>query len=326
MKSKLDRWRHALMGSAALASVLIAACGGGTQVQRFVPGRVIAFGDETSVIVDVNGDANGHKWMDNATVSSSDPTFACKLNPNWVQAVGNAYGLVFPQCNPPPDAVVAPPSRDRAAIGAKVADIAGQVDAQIAESAFTPTDLVTVMAGQNDILALYAMYPATTEAELVAAAEAAGIALGDQVNRIANAGAKVLIATTPDLGLTPFGLAEKAAHADVDRSALLSHLTARLNAEVRATIINDGRMIGLIAADEYFQIVQRTVGGGGFTNVIAAVCDPAKAPTTLDCSTLTLITGGSGIAYLWADSTHLASGGQAQLGSLAAQRAANNPF
>ena len=34
-----------------------------------------------------------------------------------------------------------------------------QVDAQIAESAFTTTDLVTVLVGQNDILAQYAQYP-----------------------------------------------------------------------------------------------------------------------------------------------------------------------
>jgi hypothetical protein len=37
---------------------------------------------------------------------------------------------------------------------------------------------------------------------LIANVEAAGEALGEQVNRLADAGAKVLISTIPDLGLT----------------------------------------------------------------------------------------------------------------------------
>ena len=68
--------------------------------------------------------------------------------------------------------------------------------------------------------------------------------LGEQVTRIATSGAKVLLSTVPDLGLTPFGLAERAANTDTDRSALLTRLTARFNAKMRATIPNDGRMIG----------------------------------------------------------------------------------
>ena len=323
MKSKLDRWRRALLYGVALASVGMASCGGGEQVQKFAPNRVIAFGDETSVIDDFKGDANGRKYTVNATVSATDATLACRINPIWVQVLARAYGLVFPQCNPPPNAVVAPVSRIRAAAGARVADIAAQIDAQIAESAFTPKDLVTVLVGQNDVLAQYAQYPGVGEPQLIANIEAAGVALGNQVNRIADASAKVLISTAPDVGLTPFAVAEKAAHTDIDRAGLLTRLTARLNASMRATIQNDGRKIGLILTDEYIHAVVRVAGGGGFTNVVAAVCVP---PSALDCTTLTLIAGGSGTAYLWADTTHLSSGGHAQLGSLALTRATNNPF
>ena len=45
-----------------------------------------------------------------------------------------------------------------------------------------------------------------------------GRVLGDQINRLANAGAKVLISTIPDLGLTPFAIAERAAHASRRRT------------------------------------------------------------------------------------------------------------
>jgi hypothetical protein len=330
MNSKTDRWRRALLGIAVAAAALVAACGGGTPVQTFTPDRLIAFGDESSVIEDFKGDANGRKYFDDATVSPTDPTLACKLNPTWVQALGNVYGFVFPQCNPGPNAVVAPTSRIRATIGARVADLSAQIDAQLAESAFTPKDLVTVLIGQNDILDQYALFDGSNEAALTAAVEAAGDALGVQVNRIANAGAKVIVSTALDLGLTPFAIAERTAHTDTDRGALLTRLTARFNASMRARIINDGRMIGLLLADEYFQSVVRVANGGGFTNVISGVCDLTKSalvpPSVLDCTSLTLVPGGSGTTYLWADSTHLSSGAQGQLGSLAAARAANNPF
>jgi len=111
-----------------------------------------------------------------------------------------------------------------------------------------------------------------------------------------------------------------------DRAALLSHLSARFNATMRATIVNDGRRIGLVLLDEYIQSVVAVVNGGGFTNVVNVVCDTTKAPTLPECTSLTLVSGGSASTWLWADTTHLSSGGQQALGSLASQRAANNPF
>lgn len=330
MKSKLDHWRRALLGGAVLASAWLASCGGGSQVVKFVPTRVIAFGDETSVIDDFQGNANGRKYSVNATVSTTDLTLACQGNPLWIQMLANAHAIVFPQCNPPLGFVVNPSGRIRAAAGAQVADIPAQIDAQVAESGFTPSDLVTVLVGANDVLAQYATYPGTGEAQLTANLEAAGTALGDQVNRIANSGAKVLISTVPDLGITPFGLAERAANTDTDRSALLSRLTVRFNATMRAEILNDGHKIGLILADEYFRSVYNLVGNGGFANVTMGVCDLTKSalvpPSILDCTPATLVPGGGATTYLWADNTHLSAGGQQSLGSLAITRAQNNPF
>jgi hypothetical protein len=92
--------RRALGAAAIAATLLIAACGGGdTETNNFRASRVVVFGDESSVIVDTNGDANGSKYSVNATVSETDPTVACALNPLWVQSVASLYGLVFPECN-----------------------------------------------------------------------------------------------------------------------------------------------------------------------------------------------------------------------------------
>ena len=332
MREPFRRARRALRGTllAVVAASALAACGGGTQVQAFKPGRVIALGDETSVLDDFKGDANARKYSVNALLSANDPSvLSCKVFPIWIQVLATFYGITFPQCNAP-DPVANPTGRIRATFNAHVADIAGQIDAQAAESAFTSTDFVTVLVGQHDILDAYAQYPTVGEAQLVADLEAAGTALGVQVNRIADTGAKVLLSTVLDQGITPFAQAEKAAHADVDRAALLQRLTARFNAALRQTIINDGRKIGLILADEYFDSVYTIVNAGGFTNVTTPVCDLTKSQlvpaSILDCSTLTLITGGSATSYVWADTIHLSAGAQAQLGALAVQRAQNNPF
>ena len=98
----------------------MAACGGsGEPTTRFHASRVIAFGDESSLIVDTRNDANGSKYSVNATVSDTDQTFVCGVNAVWSQSVAASYGLVFPQCNPPATAVAAPTSRIRAAFGAR---------------------------------------------------------------------------------------------------------------------------------------------------------------------------------------------------------------
>jgi outer membrane lipase/esterase len=232
--------------------------------------------------------------------------------------------MVFAQCNPTGAEVRA---RTLAVPGAKVADIAAQA-AQVGPLA--GRELVTVLAGAHDVLEQYARYPGVSEAQLSAELEATGAALAAQVNALADAGGKVLIATVPDLGLSPFAYAERAANTDTDRAALLSRLTLRLNAKLRANIYNDGRRIGLLLADELVQTVVRFPSSYGYVNVVAAAClSTAALPA---CNTTTLqpadgtIPAASAFSWLWADATHLSPGGHNRLGALAASRASGNPF
>ena len=323
-----DLLRRALGGVVVAAALLGAACGGDSEQNRFVATRLVAFGDESSLLVD-SGDHNARKYSVNGIVSDTDPTIACATNPIWIQAVATLYGLVFPECNPGPTPVVDPPSRIRASFGARAADLAAQIDAQQAEIPLQSGDIATVMVGANDVIAEYAQYPTLSEAELIANVEAAGAETGRQVNRISDTGAKVLLSTIVDVGVTPFGVAERAAHTDVDRAALLTRMSFRYNAAMRATIINDGRRIGLILLDEFVSLVAKFPGAGGFTNSTTGVCDLTKSaltpPSILDCTSKTFITDGSN-AYLWADDRHLGATGQSNLGALAITRAQNNPF
>jgi len=283
------------------------------------------------VIDDFQGDGNGRKYSINATVSDTDPTLDCHGNPIWIQTVAVNYGnLVFPQCNPGPTTVDNPQSRIRAQFGAMAADLSGQIDAQEADSGFQAGDLVTVLVGVNDVLAQYAQYPAVGEPTITANVEAAGAEVGNQVNRLANAGAKVIITTIPDVGYSPYALAEKTAHIDTDRQQLIIRLVARFNASLRSTIVNDGRRIGLVTMDQIVEAVATNTGLDGITNSIVGACDLNQSlltpPSILDCTSLTLIANATSTSYLWADDRHLSYGGQLALGNSALQRARSNPF
>ena len=319
MRFRTNGARRATWAAGALALALFASCGGGTQVERFVPTRLVVLGDETSVI-----NADGSKHTVNATVSATDLTLNCKANPIWVQVLANFYGFVFAQCN---SAAAAVTGVTYAGTGAKVASIAAQA-AQA--GTFIGTDLVTILAGANDIVDQYKRYPGVGEEQLAAELEGTGAALALQVNAIASAGGKVLISTVPDLGLTPYALAEKAANTDTDRAALLTRLTSRFNARLRAKIDNDGRRIGLLLGDEMVQIVVKFPANYAYANVTAAACLssaalPACTTATLQPATATTAAAGS-FSWLWADALHLSPGGHNQLGALAATRAAGNPF
>ena len=330
MRVKLSEVGRRMRAAVALsAGVLAVSCGGGQQVSPFIASRVVSFGDETSLIVDLHGDSNGSKYTVNATVSSDDSTVVCGLSPIWNQSVAASYGLVFPECNLASVAVTAPTSRIRATLNAVAADLVAQIDAQQADAPLGAGDLVTVLVGENDVIAQYLQYPVLSEVVLTANVQAAGVEAGQQVNRLANLGAKVILSTIPDVGITPFAVAERMAHADTDRAALLTRLSQSFNTALRSTISNDGRRIGLVLLDELVSSLGANPGLDGFTNTTDAVCDLTLSmltpPSSLDCTSQTLVVNGS-TAYFWADDRHLSASAQSVLGSTAITRSRNNPF
>jgi len=320
--------RAALACGVLLAAALTASCGGGSQQSTFTASRLIAFGDETSVLDDSTTPGNARKYSVNGTLSSTDPTIDCTQNPTWVQSLAGHYGLTFPQCVG--GIVGAPASRIRATFGAKAADLAAQIDAQQNESGMTTGDLATVLVGGNDVIEQYLQYPAISEPQLTANVQAAGAEVGRQVNRLVTFDVRVVVSTTPDVGYTPFAVNELATHVDTDRQALLKRLNLAFNSSLRSTIANDGRHIGLVTMDELVETVGTFVGVDGFINSTVGACDLNQSlltpPSILDCSDLTLIPGATSLTYLWADDRHLSYGGQAVLANLAISRVTINPF
>lgn len=303
---------------AALAAwctaLVVAGCGGGTsQYEPFQPDEYLAFGDESSVIL-----SDGRRYTVNplGTTGAID----CSAEPIWTQAVAARYSFVFQECNP--GGATEFKARMRATVGAKVADFKAQIDAQVARGGFAAKTLSTVMVGANDVLELYAQYPRLSEDQLTAEVRARGIELANQVNRLVGLGPKVIVSTLPDLGLTPYATAQKAAFTDTDRAALISRLTAAFNARLRVNVLNDGRFVGLVLADETTQSISRAATAFGISDAVTAVCTTALP----DCTSSTLVASGASAQWLWADATHMAYGGHLRVGTLAVGRAANNPF
>lgn len=319
MKLKRYGWRRAALIGGLFASAWLASCGGGEQVQSFRPTRVLAFGDEYSSL-----DSNGRKYTINA-VTPDTGAIDCTSNPIWVQYVAGLYGLVFPQCNP--NGLISPTSLIYAVPDAVVGDLPAQIDQQINNDGFSSTDLVTILIGTHDILNLYAQYPGLGLDELTVTVQQLGVALADQVNRVANLGGKVLISTIPNLGLTPFAVKEE--QVNPGRAAVLTTLSLAFNTALRANIMNDGRKIGLVLIDERLDLYAKSPLSFGYVNTTQGACS-AVLP---NCTTSTLIADPSsatgvadGSTWLWADDTHLSPGGQLTLGQLAGQRAQGNPF
>jgi len=315
-----DGWLPRVLRVATLAAVsgLLAACGGGEQVKKFVADRVLAFGDETSVI-----ESDHTKYTVNFVSGPTDTppsTLDCVQNPLWIQFVAGAYGVPFAEC---PGTATNAPSRILAKANTGVSDVSRQIDDFLLADAFRSDDLVTIYSGTNDIRALYQslVSGALTADQAVASAEALGTALAGQVNRVAEAGAKVLIATIPNQGLTPDG------RTDATKATTLQQLTQRFNAKLRIGLTDDGRKIGLVLFDESMQ----SLAVNPAYNLVDMLCNDATIANVRTCSTQTLRvlpdgTVGLITTWLWADAFHIAPAAHGNLGTLAVTRATNNPF
>lgn len=312
MRALVRRW----MLIAALPIVAaLAACSDSRFAEPFVADRVVAFGDEQSLVL-----ADGRKYSVN---DFTDGNIDCQKNPIWLQALASNFGKPVSTC---PGTSTSAISLIRAQAGATADGLRQQVDAHLASDRLGEKDLVTMFVGLNDIVGAYALFATDGEAAITARASEAGRLLGTQVNRVATAGSPVLVFTIHDIGQTPFAAAEEAAAPG--RAALLTRLTSAYNTAMRLEIINDGRMIGLVDAFDLLRAMAKPVNSFSITNASQTAClDTAALP---DCTTQTLTqVDGASInpgAYLWADKLHFGIGAHNWLGTIAVGRARNNPF
>jgi phospholipase/lecithinase/hemolysin len=118
-----------------------------------------------------------------------------------------------------------------------------------------------------------------------------------------------------DLGYTPYAIGK-------NDTTLISCMTAVFNARVRVDPIQDGRLWGLILADDDTVAAIRSPGSFGLVNTTGPACTvPSPA-----CSINTLVPGATTGNFLWADDRHFGPAMHNQLANQALTRARNSPF
>ena len=335
---RFQPWLQAPLRAGALAAaLLLTSCGGGTsQVEAFKPNRLIVFGDESSVLedfVDTTGVHDGLKYGINDR--SSGNSGKCLVNPTVAQVVATHYGFVFEQCNPNTET---PRAFSQALRLATVGDPSlGLAQQRANQPDLGPKDIATVMIGSNDIIELYErtlIGMARTDA--LAEAQRRGGVAAEQVNAILATGARALVMTVPNLGVSPYAAA--ANQTNPGASALLSDLTVEFNAYLRTRIDSakyDGRNYGLVLADDIVSAMARSPSS--FLNSPAIVNAPAcpmpelitadsAAAAALACDSSALVSGAVSASHLWATDRHLGPNAHNRIGSQAASRATSNPF
>lgn len=308
---------------AALALAALTSCGGGEEVP-FTPTRILAFGDEASVI-----EASGLKYTVNAfritDATTTPPTESttevdCTRNPIWIQYVAASFGLAFDRCL---GTATAASGQILAQAGHKVADLPAQI-AAVQGAALNELDIALMLVGMHDILELYGQYPTRSADDLLTEARTRAVTLGNTVNSLARAGPAVVVLTIPDISLSPFAISADAAAGDNSRSSLLRELVKAFNDRMSVTLINDGRLIGLVYGDLETQNNAKFPASYGLTNVTEAACRvTAPLPT---CTTSTLVPNATAAGHMWADALNLGPTVQTRLGVLAQNRAISNPF
>jgi lysophospholipase L1-like esterase len=352
MNFRIDLWsaaalRRGLVAVSVVGSVLLASCGGSVSSQEFAPKRMLVFGDEASVLTGGSPapSRDAKKYTINALDANSE--LDCRLNLLWVQWLASNYNFVFSECNFNNAAVTA---FNYATAGAKVADAVGQVNVWLSQgNSFGPTDLVTVMVGQNDIIEIYEAYKALpTDQQTLDAQNAAVTAALNRGKTLAalftnvitnssNKKARALYVVIPDVGKTPYGLSQP------DGGTLLSRMTFGLksyegfNLGLRDNIANNGRSLGLVDGyNLFFNLTNNTdnfANNNGIVDLTDAGCLEANQPAynpdapNAYCSSSTLVNNANGSAYyLWADQTHFGIQAHFLLGDRARFLVENNPF
>jgi outer membrane lipase/esterase len=299
------KWLNVRAGLCLLALGLTSC--GGSQIEPFQPRQIILLGDETAVLA-----TDGRHYSMNGT---NNGVFDCNLLPTWTQQLVANFGLVLDRCDPSGTSANA---ITRGAPGARAPDLPGQIDAQLAAGAVTNKDLFVVMVGLNDIIECYET-PASCNSPGTTLADR-GALVAQQINRVIAAGGRVIASTVHDVGLTPYGRAKDAANSG--EAARLTQMTDAFNARVRVDILQDGRFVALVLADDTSRAMVKVPSAFGLGNVTDAACAvPLPA-----CDTSSLVSGATSATHLWDDDRHFGPVMHNRLALLAETRARNNPF
>ncbi len=290
--SALSRFIPSLCTALLAASALfLAACGSGSTFEPLAPTRVISLGDGLSDL----GQTGSKFTVNDGTVNI------------WVERVASSYGKTI-------TAKVSGGlgfAQGGARVNTGANAIADQITAFLAANTIGASDLLIVDAGVAELAALAAAN--ATDPALATAADAAGKALAAQVLRLTAAGGKhIVIANAPNLGRTPFAVAQA-------RTAGFTAATRAFNDGLKIALANVTTDVLFIDNEAYVNTIYNSpslLGTGG--NVVLAAC---STPTAQTCTPTTLAAGVTNYnLHLFADDRHLGPSAHRLLGDNAYNR------
>lgn len=356
MNSK-NRWQQVVRGGLAVLSLaLLASCGGGKR-EAFHPGHMYVFGDEYSY-VDIQyspSSTDGVRYTVNYLRAASTTTYVPLVYPSWTQYLASYYGKAEQPCSSTAASDIS------MCAGAGTATTVADTINVINTKSFQKDELVVIMAGTRDILNAYKDFKSgcggagCAISSLATTVKNAGIALGQKINAITTTGARVAVATIPDIGLSPYAIGEAGGvgalrnyaqamdcdpayqPASGEYSKALSYLTACFNMGLRGTngILNDGKKIALISTFDWSILIARSPSSYSIADALDPACAAPNPPhatnatydpklcnyddvTNTSAPSTTAVTYPS--TYMWSFGPWLAPGGHAALGVLAVNR------
>lgn len=341
---------HPSWVAAAAAALLVACSGGGAgdQSPRVAYGKMVTFGDSLSDVgsynVGVVSAMGGGRYTVNtgdavnwtellASTVGVDALCAAQTGLNTdeslvgfppVAEVNHAGCYSYAQggarvTNPvgPGNAALLALGDASGALGQLTKPIVEQIARHLAKTEvagqFAADDLVTVMAGGNDLFMNLAAFDSLvaggmTEEEasaaVVAAMQTAGTELAGYVKDqiVAKGAQRVVVVNVPDASNAPAFLAEAA-----ETRALVQGMVAAFNGALATGLA--GTEANVLQVDAYTVSQDQTANPTqyGLTNVTTPACDLAGAlaslPTSLVCSTGTLVAGAAD-TWQYADTVH----------------------
>ena len=328
----------------ALSSLLLAACGGGgdgDQTPKTHYSKLIVFGDSLSDVgtyatpgiqalgggkYTVNG-ADGKIWVELIAAQARVPA-PCAAQTG-LEASGPLASLAAPitdtagcfgyaQGGARVTELVGPANKALLALGntdgylGQLTDpVINQMNRHlgIAGGSFAADDLVTVLAGGNDVFLNLGTLSATIAAggDPTAAATAAVTAMGTAGAQLAGyikalvlakGATHVVVVNLPDVSQTPFGLS-----VDASTQGLIRTMVTTFNAQLASGL---GESEGVLLVDAYTQGQDQYAHPEQYavSNPTALACDLSKTPIgSLTCSAAT-VAAGDVSRYVYADTVH----------------------
>jgi phospholipase/lecithinase/hemolysin len=305
----------AAAGASALAAGLgLTACGSGTIESALTPKRLIGFGDGFSDL----GQSGSRFTVNDGSSNVWSQQLAANYGMTMASVAGGGFGYAQgnARVNTTPDA----------AGKASTQTIKQQIDAFLAASSFAVADLVLINGGYSDIVAETARVVAGTQtgAQMLVNVGQAGVALGNQIQRMVTAGAKyIVVAGVYNLSKSPWAAA-------IGQGALLDAASAKFNEQLLITIVNLGANVLYVDAAYYFNLVTAAPTGYGLTDAGTVVCTSVDSGAGIGtgagkvssalCNASTIVTGLSYNSYAFADGIYLTPAANVLFGNYAFTR------